>query len=217
MTHMKRLIGLLLALAMLAALLPAFGVTAAAAEGPDYKPAADPLRFDDVKDPGQYYYEPVCWAVDRGVTKGASEKLFRPDAGCTRAQVVTFLWRAAGQPEPASLVNPLKDVKTGQYYFKAVLWAVGAGVTKGTSDSTFRPDATCTRAQIVTFLWRAAGQPEPASTENPFSDLKSGEYYYKAVLWAVGEKITNGTTPTKFSPDATCTRGQIVTFLYRAK
>ena len=188
--------------------------TRCGAKDPNYQP---PFRFDDVQDASQYYYEPVYWAVDKGVTKGTSEKLFSPGSGCTRAQVVTFLWRAAGEPEPDTYDNPFQDVKTGQYYYKAVLWAVGKGITKGTSDTTFRPDQTCTRAQIVTFLWRAKGQPEPASLDNPFSDVKTGEYYYKAVLWAVAAKITNGTTPNKFSPDATCTRGQIVTFLYRAK
>ena len=193
--------------------------TRCGAADPDYKPPVDPFRFDDVKDSNQYYYNPVYWAYehDPQITKGTSDTMFSPNAGCTRAQVVTFLWRAKGQPEPKSYANPFDDVKTGQYYYKAVLWAVGEEITNGTTPKTFEPEKTCTRAQIVTFLWRAAGKPEPASSENPFGDVKSGEYYYKAVLWAVEKKITNGTTPKTFSPNDTCTRGQVVTFLYRAE
>ena len=176
-----------------------------------------PIRFDDVKDPSQYYYEPVYWAVEKGVTTGSSPTTFNPNAGCTRAQVVTFLWRAAGKPEPARTENPFNDVKADAYYYKAVLWAVEKGVTTGTSDTTFRPDATCTRGQIVTFLWRSNDQPEPTKTDNPFTDVKADQYYYKAVLWAVEKGITKGTSDTRFSPDSTCTRGQIVTFLYRDK
>ena len=173
--------------------------------------------FDDVQNSTLYYYDPVYWAVEQGITKGTSEKQFSPDAGCTRAQVVTFLWRAAGEPEPAKTDNPFSDVKPDAYYYKAVLWAVEKGITTGTSPTTFRPDQTCTRAQIVTFLWRSSGQPEPTKTDNPFTDVKSGQYYYKAVLWAVEKGITKGTSAATFSPDVTCTRAQIVTFLYRAQ
>ncbi|MBR4132891.1 MAG: S-layer homology domain-containing protein, partial [Oscillospiraceae bacterium] len=175
----------------------------------------EPFRFDDVKDPSQYYFDPVYWAVDKGITTGTSATKFSPESGCTRAQVVTFLWRAAGQPEPTSANNPFEDVPADQYYYKAVLWAVEKGITTGTSATTFRPDRTCTRAQIVTFLWRYAGQPEPTTTVNPFEDVPATEYYYKAVLWAVENGITTGTSPTTFRPDQTCTRAQIVTFLYR--
>ena len=129
---------------------------------------------------------------------------------------VQLVQEAPGEPEPESSKNPFTDVKTGAYYYKAVLWAVEQGVTTGTSATTFRPDQTCTRAQIVTFLWRAEGQPEPESSKNPFADVKSGEYYTKAVLWAVENNITKGTAADKFSPNATCTRAQIVTFLHRA-
>ncbi|MBR4132484.1 MAG: S-layer homology domain-containing protein, partial [Oscillospiraceae bacterium] len=179
------------------------------------KPA--PFRFDDVQDESQYYFDPVYWAVEQGITTGTTPTTFSPNSGCTRAQVVTFLWRAAGKPEPTSTNNPFEDVPADQYYYKAVLWAVEKGITTGTSPTTFRPDRTCTRAQIVTFLWRYKGQPEPTTTENPFVDVPADQYYYKAVLWAVENGVTTGTSATKFSPDSTCTRAQIVTFLYRAQ
>ena len=177
-------------------------------------PASSTNPFSDVK-PGAYYYNAVLWAVEKGITNGTSDSTFSPDEGCTRAQVVTFLWRAAGKPDPASSESSFSDVKEGAYYYNAVLWAVENGITNGTSDTTFSPDETCTRAQIVTFLWRAAGKPDPASSENPFSDVKEGAYYYNAVLWAVEKGITNGTSDKSFSPDETCTRAQIVTFLWR--
>jgi hypothetical protein len=186
--------------------------TRCGAKDPDYQP---PFRFDDVQDESQYFFDPVYWAVDQKITTGTSAAKFSPDAGCTRAQVVTFLWRAAGEPEPTAKTNPFEDVKPDAYYYKAVLWAVEKGITTGTSATTFRPDRTCTRAQIVTFLWRSKGQPEPTKTDNPFEDVKADQYYYKAVLWAVENGITTGTSATKFSPDSTCTRAQIVTFLYR--
>ena len=162
-----------------------------------------------------YYSDPVVWALENNVTTGADATHFSPDKTCTRAQVVTFLWRAAGSPEPEKAVNPFTDVKPDAYYYKAVLWAVEKGVTTGTSADKFSPDKGCTRAQVVTFQWRAKGKPEPSSTENPFTDVAAGQYYYKAVLWAVEKEITKGTSADKFSPDSTCTRGQIVTFLYR--
>ncbi|MBR4132474.1 MAG: S-layer homology domain-containing protein [Oscillospiraceae bacterium] len=174
------------------------------------------FRFDDVQDASQYYYEPVYWAVEKGITTGSTPTTFNPGAGCTRAQVVTFLWRAAGKPEPTSTTNPFEDVAADQYYYKAVLWAVEKGITTGTSATTFRPDQTCTRGQIVTFLWRYSGQPEPESSTNPFVDVPADQYYYKPVLWAVENGITKGTSADKFSPASTCTRAQIVTFLYRA-
>ena len=175
------------------------------------------FRFDDVQDPAQYYYEPVYWAVEQGITTGTSTTKFSPNAGCTRAQVVTFLWRAAGKPAPTETTNPFKDVAKGQYYYDAVLWAVEKEITNGTSKDTFDPEKTCTRAQIVTFLWRYAGKPAPTKTSNPFTDVTAGQYYTDAVLWAVEKEITKGTSANKFSPNDTCTRAQIVTFLYRAK
>ena len=165
---------------------------------------------------GSYFYEAVMWAVENGVTTGVSASRFDPNGVCTRAQAVTFLWRAAGSPAPRSRTMPFTDVPAGSYYYDAVLWAVENGITKGTSDTTFSPDDTCTRAQIVTFLWRSEKSPA-AGTANPFADVKSTAYYADAVLWAVREDITKGTTSTTFSPDADCTRAQIVTFLWRCK
>ena len=176
----------------------------------------EPFRFDDVQDETQYYFDPVYWAVDNGITTGTTPTTFSPNSGCTRAQVVTFLWRAAGKPEPTKTDNPFSDVKSDAYYYKAVLWAGEKGITTGTSATTFRPDQTCTRGQIVTFLWRYSGQPEPESSTNPFVDVPADQYYYKPVLWAVENGITKGTSADKFSPASTCTRAQIVTFLYRA-
>ena len=165
---------------------------------------------------GSYFYEAVMWAVENGVTTGVSANRFDPNGVCTRAQAVTFLWRAAGSPAPRSRTMPFADVPAGSYYYDAVLWAVENGITKGTSDTRFSPDDTCTRAQIVAFLWRSEKSPA-AGSRNPFADVKSTAYYADAVLWAVKENITKGTTSTTFSPDADCTRAQIVTFLWRCK
>ncbi|MBR2667948.1 MAG: S-layer homology domain-containing protein [Oscillospiraceae bacterium] len=175
-------------------------------------PATNP--FVDVSN-GQYYFDAVLWAVEKNVTKGTDDTHFSPDATCTRGQVVTFLWRAAGSPAPGSSTNPFTDVKSGDYYYDAVLWAVEKNITKGTSATTFSPDQPCTRAQVVTFLHRFENTPAPGSSTNPFGDVTAGAYYYNAVLWAVEKNITNGTDATHFSPDSSCTRGQIVTFLYR--
>ena len=165
---------------------------------------------------GSYYEDAVDWAVENGITKGTDDTHFSPDGICTRAQAVTFLWRAAGSPKPETRTMPFTDVPAGSYYYDAVLWAVENGITKGTSDTTFSPNMTCTRAQIVTFLWRSEKSPA-AGTANPFADVKSTAYYADAVLWAVKENITKGTTSTTFSPNADCTRAQIVTFLWRCK
>ena len=163
----------------------------------------------------KFYYEPVLWAANSGVTTGTSATSFSPNNDCTRGQIVTFLWRAAGSPEPKSTNNPFTDVKADKFYYKAVLWAVENGITTGTSATTFSPNNPCTRGQVVTFLWRAKSKPA-ASGSNAFKDVKSGAYYYDAVRWAVKNEITNGMSATSFAPNATCTRGQIVTFLYRA-
>ena len=165
---------------------------------------------------GSYYEDAVDWAVENGITKGTDDTHFSPDGICTRAQAVTFLWRAAGSPASKTSTMPFTDVPVGSYYYDAVLWAVENGITKGTSDTTFSPNMTCTRAQIVAFLWRSEKSPA-AGTTNPFADVKSTAYYADAVLWAVKENITKGTTSTTFSPDADCTRAQIVTFLWRCK
>ena len=165
---------------------------------------------------GSYYEDAVDWAVENGITQGTDDTHFSPDGICTRAQAVTFLWRAAGSPEPETRAMPFADVPVGSYYYDAVLWAVENGITKGTSDTTFSPNMTCSRAQIVAFLWRSEKSPA-VGTANPFADVKSTAYYAGAVLWAVKENITKGTTSTTFSPDADCTRAQIVTFLWRCK
>ncbi len=169
--------------------------------------------FTDV-DISQYYHAGVDWAVLNGVTNGTSATTFSPGATCTRAQVVTFLWRAKGSPEPQSTVNPFTDVKSSDYYYKAVLWAVEKGITNGTSATAFSPADQCTRAHVVTFLWRTEGKPAGGSG-NPFGDVPAGAYYTDAVLWAVARGITNGTSATTFSPGSGCTRAQVVTFLYR--
>ena len=165
---------------------------------------------------GSYYEDAVDWAVENGITQGTDDTHFSPDGICTRAQAATFLWRAAGSPKPETRTMPFTDVPAGSYYYDAVLWAVENGITKGTSNTTFSPNMTCTRAQIVAFLWRSEKSPA-AGTANLFVDVKSTAYYADAVLWAVKEDITKGTTNTTFSPDADCTRAQIVTFLWRCK
>ena len=192
--------------------MPASKVTVAAMFKAEQSTGKNP--FTDVP-AGSYYEDAVIWAVDKGITTGTSATTFNPNGICTRAQAVTFLWRAAGSPAAKSSAMPFADVKAGSYYETAVLWAVENGITKGTSDTMFSPDATCTRAQIVAFLWRSEKSPA-AGTANPFADVKYTAYYADAVLWAVKEDITKGTTSTTFSPDADCTRAQIVTFLYRA-
>ncbi len=181
-------------------------------KNPNSKPT---VNFKDVPD-NAYYADAVAWAVANNITAGTSSTTFSPEDGCTRGQVVTFLWRAAGSPEPTGTKNPFRDVKSDAYYYKAVLWAVENGITSGTSSTTFSPGDVCTRGQIVTFLWRANGKPAPSKTSNPFKDVKASDYYYDAVLWAVEKGITLGTDATHFSPSDTCTRGQVVTFLYRA-
>ena len=169
--------------------------------------------FDDVG-PKAYYATPVIWAAENGITAGTSATAFSPEAGCTRAQFVTFLWRAMGSPAVTADSNPFKDVKQGSYYFDAVLWAVNKGITAGTTKTTFSPNDTLTRAQTATFLWRLEGQPS-ASGGTSFKDVSSGAYYAKAVRWAAKQGITSGTSGTTFSPRDTCTRAQTVTFLYR--
>ena len=169
--------------------------------------------FTDVPK-GSYYEEAVNWAVAQGITAGTTATTFSPNNPCTRAQAVTFLWRAAGSPAPQSHAMPFTDVAEGSYYHDAVLWAVENGITKGTSDTAFSPNATCTRAQIVTFLWRSQKSPASGSV-NPFTDVAADAYYANAVLWAAENGVTSGTTGTTFSPNDNCTRAQIVTFLFR--
>ncbi len=171
--------------------------------------------FTDVNT-GHYFYNAVLWAVDNGITSGTSETTFSPFLTAERCQVVTFLWRAAGCPEPTSTENPFTDVNEGDYFYNAVLWAVEKGITTGTSDTTFSPYNKCERCQVVTFLYRYFGQPEVTTTSNPFTDVDTDDYFYNAVLWAVDNGITTGTTETTFGPFVTCERCMVVTFLYRA-
>ena len=170
--------------------------------------------FTDVPE-GSWYEDAVIWAVDKGITAGTSATTFSPDGICTRAQAVTFLWRAAGSPEPKTSTMPFTDVKVGSYYYDAVLWAVEQGITAGTSATTFAPDLNCSRAQIVTFLWRAAGSPA-ISGSPAFSDVASDAYYAKAVKWAQANGITSGIGGGLFGSNDNCTRAQIVTFIWRA-
>ena len=170
--------------------------------------------FSDVAG-GAYYNEAVRWAVKNGIASGTDAKHFSPDAACTRGQAVTFLWRAAGCPAPTLAENPFADVKPTDYCYDAVLWAVQTGVAKGMSASTFSPDAACTRGQIVTFLYRAAGSPSGYANSG-YTDVPETSYCAAPVAWAVALRVTSGTSAITFSPDALCTRAQIVTFLYRA-
>ena len=171
------------------------------------------ISFADVKS-GSYCYDAVQWAVAKGITLGMSDGSFAPNAPCTRGQIVTFLWRAMGCPAPKSTVNPFTDVKSGSYCYEAVLWAVEQGITKGTTATTFSPNAACTRGQAVTFLCRAVGTEGTGDTG--FADVGANSFCAGSVKWAVENGVTKGTTATTFSPNETCTRGQIVTFLYRA-
>ena len=163
----------------------------------------------------QFFYDPVLWAVENGITSGISADAFGPFAVCNRAQVVTFLWRYAGSPEPTATENPFIDVQAGSFYEKAVLWAVENGLTNGISANEFGPDLACNRAQVVTFLWRLMKQPAPATSEHPFTDVVPGSFYEMPVLWALENGITTGATATTFNPDGECLRAQVVTFLYR--
>ena len=162
-----------------------------------------------------FYYDAVLWAVENKITDGDSPTKFAPDETCTRGQIVTFIWRVAGEPKSTG-GNPFTDVKRNAYYAEAVKWAAENGITDGVSPTKFAPDDPCTRGQIVTFLWRAAGEPE-SNVNNVFVDVKNNTYYSEAVKWALENGITDGISPTKFAPDAPCTRGQVVTFLYRAE
>ena len=168
-----------------------------------------------------YYYDAVLWAAENGITGGVADVHFAPNAPCTRAQSVTFLWRAAGSPAPKSSKMPFEDVPAGSYYHDAVLWAVEQGITVGTSAVTFSPDTICTRAQIMTFIYRSeqaqgGGMQGAWMIQNQFNDVDLENYYGEAVMWAVANHVTSGTTDTTFSPNTDCTRAQIVTFLYRS-
>ena len=172
------------------------------------------VLFSDVANLSDYFYEPVYWAVDNGITSGTSATTFSPYNSCTRGQVMSFLWKANGSPIVGGS-NPFTDVKESDYFYNAVLWAVSQGITSGTSATTFSPYNPCTRAQVMSFLYKAMGSPE-VSSSNPFTDVKESDYFYAPVLWAVSQGITNGTSATTFGPYNTCTRAQVMTFLYKA-
>lgn len=174
--------------------------------------------FPDVS-AADYYYDPVVWASQKGIVSGMAEDnvlKFKPDASCTRAQAVTFMWRMKGQPEPAITKNPFRDIRTSDYYYKAVLWAYESGITAGKTSTLFAPDDTCTRGQFVTFLYRLEGKPS-YSIKNPFADVQTGQYYTDSVLWAYENKVTSGMDDTHFGTEALCTRAHVVTFLYRSQ
>lgn len=172
--------------------------------------------FRDVE-AGIYYYEPILWAADQGIAKGMTDVTFEPALECTRAQVLTFLWRSVGAPRAKTRTCPFTDVEPGSWYYEAVLWAVEQNITKGMSSTTFEPNTECTRAHVVTFLWRVAGQPKATKRTCSFTDVIKGEFYYDAMLWAVEQNITNGMGNNCFEPNTICTRGQVVTFLYRSR
>ena len=188
--------------------------TVCGAADPDYvAPVVNPFKDVEKTSP---YYDAIIWAADKGITTGKTADTFGIDDGCTRAQIVTFLYRAAGSPEvKADTVNPFTDVSKDSVYYNAILWAVEKGITKGTTETTFDPNAVCTRGQIVTFLFRASGDEKVATGTN-FADVAAGSYCADAVAWAVANKVANGFADGTFRPEATCTRGQAVTFIYRA-
>ncbi|MBQ3257577.1 MAG: S-layer homology domain-containing protein [Oscillospiraceae bacterium] len=198
----RRIISLFLALTMVISLAPAVF-------------AAD-KSFTDVTE-ADWFYAPVQWAVENGITSGLSDTAFGPNVICTRGQVVTFLWAAANKPEPKLTNNPFSDVKDTDWFYKSVLWAVENSITSGLTPDSFGPNEPCTRGQVVTFLWAAANKPEPNLTANPFADVSEADWFYTPVLWAAENKITGGLTPNTFGAYAPCTRGQIVTFLYAAE
>lgn len=177
----------------------------------------DSFNFTDVAGTSPYH-DAIYWAAEKGITTGKTATTFLPDGGCTRAQFVTFLWRMNGQPEPQNPISSLSDISPSDYYYKAVLWAAEKGITTGYSNNTFRPDETCSRGAAVTFLYRAAGSPAVDTVTMPFSDMVAPSHaYYKGIVWAIANDVTSGYKDGTFKPFRTCSRGQNVTFLYRAK
>lgn len=199
---MKRMITLLLALAMCIGMLPVAAF-------------AQTMPFTDV-DEDAFYYDAVAWAVEDGITEGMTAATFGPDVNCTRGHVVTFLWRLAGCPAPEGDTMPFEDVELNEYYTDAILWAVEQGITEGRDDTHFDPLAECSRAEIAVFLWRFFGSQSVEGLTNPFADVVSGEWYTSAIVWAADQAITKGMPDQTFAFADTCTRGQVVTFLYRA-
>lgn len=172
-------------------------------------------KFTDMPAGGSWSHEAIDWAVANAITTGTSATTFRPNMACSRGQIVTFLWRAAGSPKASSAAHPFTDVTPGDYYYDAMLWAVEQGITSGSSATTFSPDRVCSRSEVVTFLWRANGKPAPEYEGNRFHDVEAGSFYEEAVNWAVSKAITTGTGEGTFAPKQSCTRAQVVTFLHR--
>ena len=198
----KRILAHVLALCMVFTLMP---MSVMAQQGQ--------TSFTDV-DESAFFYEPVLWAVEEGITNGMTDTTFGPLELCNRAHIITFLWRANGSPKATTVVNPFMDVKEGDFYYDAVLWALENGITNGTAEYIFGATEPCTRAQAVSFLYRAEGKPA-YTTENPFTDVAEGTFYYDAALWALENGVTTGATETTFNPDGNCSRAEIVTFLFR--
>ena len=174
------------------------------------------VLYKDVINPNEFWFGPTNYLTAAGVVKGYDgQTTFKPANDCTRAQMVTFLDRLQGEPKTKSTRCKFPDVKSSDYFFKPVIWAVEQGITTGYSDGKFKPKNVCTRAQTVTFLWRMANKPAPSISKNPFSDVKKGDYYYKAVLWASEKKIVAGYDDGTFKPEGKCLRRQMVTFLYK--
>lgn len=172
-------------------------------------------KFTDMPAGGTWSHEAIDWAILNNITTGTSATTFRPDMACSRGQIVTFLWRAAGSPKAAAAEHPFTDVNPGAYYYDAMLWAVEKGITIGSSATTFSPERVCSRAEVVTFLWRASGKPAPEYEENRFHDVEAGSFYEEAVKWAVSKNITHGIGEGTFAPKQSCSRAQVATFLYR--
>jgi hypothetical protein len=190
-------------------------VIMATCEGKTVKKVLQVL-YKDVTDPKDFWYEPTNVLTNKGIVQGYDRQTtFKPENNCTRAQMVTFLWRLKGTPNPKASSTKFKDVKKNAYYFKAVLWATEKGITTGYSKTKFKPNNVCTRAQTVTFLWRMAGKPNPRTTANKFKDIGKKDYFYKAVLWASEKNIVAGYKNKTFRPQNKCTRRQMVTFLYK--
>ncbi|MBR6290173.1 MAG: S-layer homology domain-containing protein [Clostridia bacterium] len=195
---------------------PAFGTVSEELDVHVRYPGQCPGRiFTDMPEAGDWAHDPIDWAVTEKVTSGMTKTTFGPSLKITRGQVVTFLWRAAGSPEPTAAKTEFTDLKKDGFYYKAVLWAVEKGIAKGTTKTAFDPDGNCTRGQIAAFLYRYAGSPAADKANTGFTDVKNGAFYEKAVAWAVEADVATGTSPTAFSPNAACTRAQTVTFLYR--
>ena len=174
------------------------------------------VLYKDVTDKSEFWYKPTYYLTETGVAKGyANQTEFRPANDCTRAQMVTFLWRLQGEPKPKKTTCNFADVKSDDYFFKPVLWAVENGITTGVSKTKFNPQGICTRAQTVTFLWRMAGKPKAKATTCKFKDVKSGDYFYNATIWASEMKIVAGYDDGTFKPQGKCLRRQMVTFLYK--